>query len=822
MEARSMFLLSVIYLFLNSAVSQTVNNTEWRALLDLRASLGIRARDWPRRVNPCTPWKGIDCRNDTVIGINLFGLRRTRKGKQNPRFSVDSLSKLPSLITFNASGFVLNGSIPEWLGTRLTNLHVLDLRSSAIYGSIPMSIGGQIPTELSSLHNLTRLDLSSNYLSGGIALSFTSLSRLKFLNLSRNSLSAVVPPQLGDLPQLMELDLGFNSLSGSLPEELKRMKNLRKMLVGNNKLQGPLLDGLFQNLTQLEIFDVSRNNLTGGFPNLNSFNTTGRIFNLSTNQFYGNLSSVIGNGKFQIIDLSNNYFEGSVPHGAAGVTIISSNNCFTASGQRNSEVCRKFYSDKNLSYGNDKSGEPIQPPVSENSKSRKRFSYIMIGVFGGLGFIVAVISGTVLLMRVCSRVRTDNSGGENPTMRAVPGGTDQSPKLFIDLSNLGQAFTYSQMLQATGNFSKANLIKCGHSGDLFHGILEGEHRVVIKRVDLHSSRNESVMSELDFFGKVSHPRLVPLVGHCLDDEHAKILVYKYMPNGDLSNALYRLTNPEEDLQSLDWITRLKIAIGAAEALSYLHHECIPPVAHRDIQASSILLDDKYEVRLGSFSQVCTPGANNNNHQNVISKLLHAPGTSGERDRPSGSSPITCAYDVHCFGKVLLELITGKFGISRLDDDKTKQWLDGSLPFISMHEKELVMKIVDQSLIIDDDLLEEVWAVAIVAKSCLNPKSSRRPSARQVLKALENPFKVVREETFNSGALRSASSRQAWTAAFLGSWHRSSSDSSNRSGQANRAGSRSSGANDHSSSHKRSSSDVFPEPGHDLERQDGNS
>lgn len=138
--------------------------------------------------------------------------------------------------------------------------------------------------------------------------------------------------------------------------------------------------------------------------------------------------------------------------------------------------------------------------------------------------------------------------------------------------------------------------------------------------------------------------------------------------------------------------------------------------------------------------------------------------------------------------------------------------------------------MDQSLIIDEDLLEEVWAVAIVAKSCLNPKASRRPSMRHVLKALENPFKVVREENLSSGRLRTTSSRNSWTAAFFGSWNHSSSESSNSQTnkeiiaglkQTERTGSRSSGANDHSSSHKRTSSEVFPEPieMQDVEKQD---
>ncbi|CAI9778227.1 unnamed protein product [Fraxinus pennsylvanica] len=167
---------------------------------------------------------------------------------------------------------------------------------------------------------------------------------------------------------------------------------------------------------------------------------------------------------------------------------------------------------------------------------------------------------------------------------------------------------------------------------------------------------------------------------------------------DLSCSLFKKPDDHIDrLPSLDWITRSKIAIGVAEGLVFLHDECAPPLVHGDVQASSILLDVNFEVRLGSLSQV---GAQ-------------------ERGIPTSTGNKTCIDDVYCFGKVLLELI-------------------------NIYDKEPVINIVDPSLIIDEDLLDEVWVVAIVAKSCLNPNPSRRPVIRYVLKALENPLKVIRQ------------------------------------------------------------------------------
>lgn len=173
---------------------------------------------------------------------------------------------------------------------------------------------------------------------------------------------------------------------------------------------------------------------------------------------------------------------------------------------------------------------------------------------------------------------------------------------------------------------------------------------------------------------------------------------------------------------------------------------------------------------------------------------------------TGSSSATCAYDVYCFGKVLLELVTGNLGISNSDDVTTKQWLEQTLQYISIYDKDMVAKIVDQSLIVDEDLLEEVWAMAIVAKSCLNPKPSRRPLMRHILRALENPLKVVREESHSSGRLRTTSSRRSWSAAFFGSWRHSSSEAANGIGQTSQVS-----VNELSSSRKRFSNEIFPEP-----------
>jgi serine/threonine protein kinase len=153
----------------------------------------------------------------------------------------------------------------------------------------------------------------------------------------------------------------------------------------------------------------------------------------------------------------------------------------------------------------------------------------------------------------------------------------------VPTGRMGEVFSYAQLQQATKNFSLGNLISNGHSGDLYKGLLDGGAMVAVKRIDLTKVRMETYLQELEVLGRASHTRLVLLLGHCLERDDEKFLVYKYTPNGDLASALHKKGSPgpcEDVLQSLDWITRLKIAIGVAEALSYLHSECSPPIVHR--------------------------------------------------------------------------------------------------------------------------------------------------------------------------------------------------------------------------------------------------
>lgn len=511
------YLCFVFFLLFHSTLEQE----DRLALLQLRSSLGLRAREWPIKATPCSNWRGITCKNGRVTGINISGFKRTRNGSQNPQFLVDALQNLTLLESFNASNFALPGSIPQWFGIRLAALQVLDLSFCSITGTIPSTLG--------NLTSLVVLYISNNGLSGMVPSSFSQLSSLSVLDLSHNSLGGSIPASFGSLGNLTLLDMSSNFLSGAIPPVIGTLSQLK-------------------------------------------------FLNLSQNMFYGNLPPVIW--RFSFLDLSNNYFQGKVPqYWQSNVSL--NRNCLQRLGsQRDTSECASFYDERGLIFDNFGVPNAMEPPAPKSEKKSHKNVIISAAVLGGVGFIATVIIFVVLLIYCCKKGATNQrvTGVEPVPTSASP---SPPPGASLKFSSLGVAFNYQQILQTTGEFSDANLIKHGHSGDIFRGILEGGVHVVVKRIDSSSVKKEAYLFELDFFSKVSHSRVVPLLGHCLESENEKFLVYKYMPNGDLSSSLLSKNNSDADsLQSLDWITRLKIAIGAAECLSYLHHECNPPLVHR--------------------------------------------------------------------------------------------------------------------------------------------------------------------------------------------------------------------------------------------------
>lgn len=287
-----------------------------------------------------------------------------------------------------------------------------------------------------------------------------------------------------------------------------------------------------------------------------------------------------------------------------------------------------------------------------------------------------------------------------------------------ELSAVLRGIPVAKLKAATGNFCDLNLLRAGYGGDTYAGVLDGNELVLVKRFETYKTDIDHYGVEMEFYTSVPDNHfLVPLLGFC-DEGDEKLLVYKYVANGDLATVLaasrtsigFDQENDEADsAAALPWITRLKIAIGVAEALVFLHHECCPGIAHRNIQASNIFLTRNFDIKLASLSEAQT--------------------------LEKGAMPV---YDVYCFGKVLLDLISGLNISGSSGDPFAESWMLKALPLIGLQTKDSFLELTDASMILEEDLANEVLAVAILAKACLDPRCLQSLSMITVLNFLRNP------------------------------------------------------------------------------------
>ncbi|WRX13667.1 Protein kinase domain - like 10 [Theobroma cacao] len=647
--------------------------------------------------------------NDLTGGIteDIFQLQNlTLLGLQDNNF----YGELSPVLTLNFPGETL----PDDPTLHFEKLKVLVIASCRLKGSIPQW--------LRNITALQLLDLSWNHLAGAIPPWFGSYRDLFYLDLSNNSFTGEIPKSLTELPSLIDGNISLEEPSPDFPFFMKRNESGRGLQynqiwsfpptleLGHNFLSGPIWPE-FGNLKKVHVFDLKFNNLSGPIP--------------------GNLS---GMSSLEILDLSHNDLSGTIPPSLERLSFLSTFSVAynQLSGRIPSEG--QFQTFPNSSFeGNNLCGDHwsrCQDATSEDRhespKSSRRNKVIIIGM------VVGIILGTAFLLGLMFVIvlRAHKRGEVDPE-KEEPDTNDKdleelSSRLVVLFQNREtyKELCIDDLLKSTNNFDQANIIGCGGFGLVYRGTLPDGRKVAIKRLSGDCGQmDREFRAEVEALSRAQHPNLVHLQGYCMH-KGDRLLIYSYMENGSLD---YWLHEKVDGPSSLDWETRLQIALGAARGLAYLHQSCEPHILHRDIKSSNILLDENFKAHLADFglARLILP-YDTHVTTDLVGTLGYIPPEYGQ------ASVATYKGDVYSFGVVLLELLTGK---RPMDMCKPR----GSRDLISWVIR---MKIENRESEVFDPFIygkqhdKEMLRVLEIACLCLSESPKVRPTTQQLVSCLD--------------------------------------------------------------------------------------
>lgn len=307
-------------------------------------------------------------------------------------------------------------------------------------------------------------------------------------------------------------------------------------------------------------------------------------------------------------------------------------------------------------------------------------------------------------------------------------------------------YSYKDIDKATNSFCVKQRLGTGAYGTVYSGKLQNGEWVAIKRIK-HRSDGDSidqVMNEIKLLSSVSHPNLVRLLG-CSVDKDEQILVYEFMPNGTLAQHLQK-----ERGSGLPWPVRLTIATETAHAIAYLHSNSDPPIYHRDVKSSNILLDYSFKAKVADFG-LSRLGIVESSHISTAPQ-----GTPGYLDPEYHQNfHLSDKSDVYSFGVVLIEIITA---LKALDFSRRHNEVNLASLAVDRIKSGSLDEIVDPSLDPNKDTLtySSIHKVAELAFRCLAFHSEMRPSMTEVAAELEK-IRVFREENTKLSLHRSSSS-----------------------------------------------------------------
>ncbi|PIA43963.1 hypothetical protein AQUCO_01800193v1 [Aquilegia coerulea] len=592
---------------------------------------------------------------------------------------------------------------------------------------------------------VTEIKLSDLGLAGSMGYQLSSLTSVTYFDMSKNNLKGDIPYQLP--PNAQYIDFSKNGMTGTVPYSISLMSDLKHLDLGHNLLKDQLSD-MFGKMPKLNYMDLSDNDLSGNLPQSFGSLSSLKTLNLQNNKFSGPID-VLAKLPLESLNVQNNRFTGAVPQKLQGIaTIQTGGNSFTSGGNLNRQ------DHKDVKDGKGMSGTTI--------------AMIVIGVLVALVLLLALLSRKSSSSSSASHFLDEEKLSERRSFTPLVSRELEPPSNFKELKSLQSSasirvkslqispsmgvkrpvsekmsslsdaefanrlnvrrstsiraipYTLTDLQAATGNFATGRLLGEGSIGRVYRAKYPDGKVVAVKKIDSSLFQNgdpEGFSEMVTSISKLHHQNIAELIGHCSEQGH-NLLVYDYFRNGSLHDFLHL---SDDYSKPLTWNTRIRIALGTARAVEYLHEVCSPSSVHKNIKSSNILLD----VELNPHLSDCGLAIFHERTSQNLGVGYNAP----ECTKPSAYS---LKSDVYSFGVVMLELLTG-----RKPFDGSKPKIEQSLvrwATPQLHDIDALAKMVDPSL---RGLYppKSLSRFADVIALCVQSEPEFRPPMSEVVQAL---------------------------------------------------------------------------------------
>ncbi|XP_022723980.1 protein MALE DISCOVERER 2-like isoform X2 [Durio zibethinus] len=639
-----------------------------------------------------------------------------------------------------------NDSTPcMWLGVHCVDSKVQMLDLSAL------SLKGTLAPELGKLSDLRSLELYKNHFSGAIPKEFGELTKLELLDLRENNLGGTIPAEIGKMLSLKRLLICDNKFEGSIPSDLGRLNMLSELRFDENlklilatgichvnrkfglciwqsglkqlnrtgslfiPIKGALIR--YHNALPLPWFKLQKDSLA---EHNDSF--SGDVPGSSEQQMAHNIGNLVPFARRRLLEQLKNLPAASAAAVSSTEQIISipttrSSGTFPAvpQGAKKQSPAPPPLIDPPLPATNSKPADQSSQTSNADSTAQQP------SASGDLWKYLISIPCVVLLLAVVATVMMCRKRAAKSIGPWKTGLSGQLQKAFVTgVPKLNR----SELETACEEFS--NIIDTIDGCKMYKGTLSSGVEIAVASVSVSSLKEWSKNSEMayrrkiDKLSRINHKNFVNLIGYCEEGEpFSRMMVFEYAPNGTIFEHLH-----VKEMEHLDWNARLRIIMGVAYCLQYMHHDLNPPVAHPNLCSTAIFLTDDYAAKVAEIDSI---------------RAAPKSKTSGDDESQHSELPpfVDPEVNVYSFGILLLEIISGKLPYSD-EQGPLEKW---AAQYLS--DRRSISYMIDPTL--KSFKNDELDVICEVIQECIQTDPRQRPTMKDVTSKLRQVINIPPEQ-----------------------------------------------------------------------------